>query len=334
MSRFQLLLSYLRSHLRLLCLLALTAAVFLVVLHLFNLPVAPVWYAALLCTVMGLGFFTFGFYRYTRRYDALQELLLRLPWELGELPQEGNAIEAAYGELLRAAYAGRQAAYSQADAARQEAEAYYTLWAHQIKTPISALRLLLQSGEVQGSRAMQLELFKIEQYVEMVLQFQRLDSMHTDLVLRHIDLDSSIRQAVRKFSQQFIHQKITLDFQPTGLQVLTDEKWLLFVLEQLLSNALKYTPAGRITIKASPTQPQTLLIADTGIGIRAEDLPRIFEKGFTGYNGREHKRATGIGLYLSKQILDNLGHAIHIDSAVGEGTCVTLDLREYALEVE
>ena len=201
---------------------------------------------------------------------------------------------------------------------------YYTLWAHQIKTPIAAARLLLQEDPGAVGTEVEVELLKIEQYVDMVLGYLRLDSESTDYVLRDTDLDGLLRQAVRKFARMFILKKITLDFRETGRTVLTDGKWLSFVVEQVLSNALKYTPAGgRIRIYGDG---ETLVIADSGIGIRPEDLPRVFEKGFTGYNGREDKKSTGIGLYLCRRVMDRLNHGISIVSRPGQGTLVRLDL--------
>ena len=136
---------------------------------------------------------------------------------------------------------------------------------------------------------------------------------------------SLLRQAVRKFARMFILKKITLDFRETGRTVLTDGKWLSFVVEQVLSNALKYTPeGGSITIDAEA--PATLCIRDTGIGITAEDLPRIFDRGYTGRNGRTYRQASGIGLYLCRRICRDLGHTITASSAAGEGTVLRLDL--------
>lgn len=199
---------------------------------------------------------------------------------------------------------------------------YYTFWAHQIKTPIAALGLLLQEREDSG--ALEVELLKIEQYVEMVLSYLRLDSSSTDYVLQDCDLDGILRGAVRKLAKMFILKKITLDFQETGKTVLTDGKWLGFVVEQVLSNALKYTPEGG-TIRIYGDR-DTVVIADDGIGIRPEDLPRVFEKGFTGYNGRTERKSTGIGLYLSKMVMERLYHGITVTSRPGQGTLVRLDL--------
>ena len=184
----------------------------------------------------------------------------------------------ALDALLRELWDEKSKLDAEYAASRREAEDYYAMWAHQIKTPIAAMRLLLQQGEAPDRAAVSAELFRIEQYVEMVLGYLRLDSESTDYVLRDTDLDGLLRQAVRKFARMFILKKITLDFRETGRTVLTDGKWLSFVVEQVLSNALKYTPAGgRIRIYGDG---ETLVIADSGIGIRPEDLPRVFEKGF------------------------------------------------------
>ena len=208
---------------------------------------------------------------------------------------------------------------------------YFTLWAHQIKTPIAAMRLILQTRPENSATEIEGELFRVEQYVEMVLNYLRLDSDSTDFVFKTCALDGIIRQCVRKYAKQFIRKKISLEYGGTALQVLTDEKWLCFVIEQILSNALKYTSAGSIRIF---TQGETLVIADTGMGIAPEDLPRVFEKGYTGYNGRTDKKATGIGLYLCKMILQKLGHDISISSEVGKGTRVSIDLSREEIVLE
>ena len=171
----------------------------------------------------------------------------------------------------------------------------------------------------------------VEQYVQMALQYLRMEKMTSDLVFARYDLDALIRQAVRKYAPLFIRRKIILSYEPVHCEVLTDEKWLVFVLEQILSNALKYTKSGSIHIYLSPDAPKTLVIEDTGIGIAPEDLPRIFEKGYTGCNGRADKRSAGIGLYLCRQIMEKLSHTIRIESEMGVGTKVYLGLDTVSL---
>ena len=175
---------------------------------------------------------------------------------------------------------------------------------------------------------------RIEQYVEMALCYLRLDSDGTDYVFSRVELEPMVRSCARRFAPQFIARRLRLELVPMeGAAALTDEKWLAFVVDQLLMNAVKYTPAGGV-IRVSTSEGPVLCIEDTGIGIAAEDLPRIFERGFTGHNGRQDKRASGIGLYLCRRICDNLGHTLRCESEVGRGTrfFIGLEKREVLAE--
>ena len=207
---------------------------------------------------------------------------------------------------------------------QKEKEDFYVLWVHQIKTPIAALNLLLQDAEKNEALCRQ-ELFKIENYVDMSLNYLKFENMSGDLVLKRYNLESMVKQVVKKYSSVFIYNHIAVNIDNLDFDVLTDDKWLSFVLGQILSNALKYTKKGSVTISAERQDGKTKLkIRDTGIGIRSEDIPRLFQRGFTGYNGRLDKKASGLGLYLCKSICDKLGHAITIDSKEGEGTEVSI----------
>ena len=220
--------------------------------------------------------------------------------EWNNLPEERTLEQADYGDMIRSL--GRQLRQETAaqEAQRQDMLDYYTTWVHQIKTPMAVMKLYL-GAESPEHRAMGAELFRMEQYVDMVLMYLRLDEGTSDYVIRACDLDGIIRQSLRKFAGEFIDRKLTLHYEPLHLSVVTDEKWLGFVVEQVLSNALKYTPeGGSITIDAEA--PATLCIRDTGIGITAEDLPRIFDRGYTGRNGRTYRQASGIGLYLCRRL--------------------------------
>lgn len=317
------LLNYLIRHIKIILLLCLFIGVFAIVFSLYSLPVEAVWYAAAICFVVGVILFAIGYLRYLRHHRELTRMLPSVGVSIGDLPRPRGALEQDYQALIKALFSEKMRVESASDAALRELIDFYTLWAHQIKTPIAALHLMLQAEENSRNTALSAELFKIEQYVEMVLQYLRLDSSTSDFVIKTYALDHIVRQSVRKYAKIFILKKLELDFKESGLQVLTDEKWLCFVIEQLLSNALKYTASGKVSIY---TEGMTLIIEDTGIGIREEDLPRVFEKGFTGYNGREDKKSTGIGLYLCRRIAGKLGHTISIDSAPGRGTRVRLGL--------
>lgn len=207
---------------------------------------------------------------------------------------------------------------------QRDKEDFFAMWAHQIKTPIAALKLLLQSDK-QDVTACKGEVFKIEHYVEMALGFLRFEEMGNDLELLSYELEPIVKQSIKKFAPMFISKHLSVNLKDLNVKILTDEKWLSFVIEQLLSNAVKYTSSGGITIRTCTENEQLCIITeDTGIGIRSEDLPRLFEKGFTGYNGRMDKKASGLGLYLCKSICDKLGHKISIESQENKGTKVTI----------
>lgn len=274
-----------------------------------------------------------------KRYVSKRRILALLEWNTEQIESVGNIWEQDTREPLEKAYVGlvekleqeKRKQCSLAEEHRTAQNDYYLMWAHQIKTPISAIKLLLGGLESTGVRETFLlkeELFKIEQYVEMALYFQRLQSMESDLVLGEYDLHTLLKQAVRKYSVLFINKGVSLKLQEMSFPILTDEKWFSFCIEQILSNCIKYTVgrAGVICIYLSEDEPDTLVVEDNGIGIRAEDLPRIFERGFTGYNGRMDKKSTGIGLYLCKQVLDRLGNTIRVESGENAGTKVYLTL--------
>lgn len=326
--------SYLLLHAKEIFLLILFSAVFAVVFYLYQIPVEPVLYAFVLCFFVGMIALTIGFYRYLKKIILLRDMHKRITLSLDEMPLPKNLLEQEYTNLLYIMHEDKINGITAMDNEKRDLADYYTLWAHQIKTPISAMRLLLQSEESINNDALSMELFKIEQYVEMVLQYIRLDSSSSDFVIKEYDLDNIVKQAVRKYAKIFVHKKIKLDFTELNSMVLTDEKWMVFVVEQILSNALKYTNMGKISIHMENNKSKVLVIEDTGIGIKAEDLPRVFENGFTGYNGRADKKSTGIGLYLCKKILTKLSHTIKIESETGKGTKIKINFENAKVEIE
>lgn len=306
--------------------------IFLCVFALYHLPVAAVLYPAGICGILGIGFLLFDFQKCSQKHKKLQTLRQLTSSVMETFPEPVTQDDADYQQLIQQLREEQKQLENQMNVRYGDMVEYYTIWAHQIKTPIASMRLHLQNEDSPFSRRLSDDLFRIEQYVEMVLMFLRLDSASTDYVIQEYDLDGIIKQAVKKYASQFINKKIQLCYQPLNITVLTDEKWLLFVLEQVLSNALKYTPSGNITIDLE--RPKTLCIRDTGIGIAPEDLPRIFEKGYTGYNGRSDKKASGIGLYLCRRICRNLGHTITADSSLESGTVIRIQLDRKKMEFE
>lgn len=281
-------------------------------------------YGGVICLFLVLVIGGIDFFRYYNRHRELIKMQKVIKISVDALSMPGDQIEEDYQTLLQLVHEDKVKAVNDLENRRKDLMEYYTMWVHQIKTPIAAMQLLLQSEDTPKNREAAEELFRIEQYVKMALQYTRLDSETTDFLIQRYNLDDIVREAVRCYARLFIRKKISLNYQPLQVQVLTDEKWLEFVIEQVLSNAVKYTPKGSVSICMEGSS--TLVIEDTGIGIRKEDLPRVCEKGYTGYNGHTDKRSTGIGLYLSKRILEKLSHTIEIESEMGVGTRVKIGL--------
>lgn len=325
--------SYLYRRRREIVLFLFFAFVFTGAFLLYRLPVEAVMYPTLICAVVGLLALVPGFLRARRKHRLLMELAA-LPAALMErFPEPRTQDDEDYQQIIGALREEERRLKSAMELRYADMIDYYTVWAHQIKTPIASMRLTLQEEDSELSRAVSEDLLRIEQYVEMVLCYLRLDSESTDYVFREQELDTIVRQAVKRLSGQFIRRRIRLCYEPLCAQVLTDEKWLLFVVEQVLTNALKYTmPGGTITVFLE--EPLTLCIQDTGIGIAPEDLPRVFEKGYTGVNGRADKKASGLGLYLCRRICTALGHTITANSSPDSGTVIRIRLARRDLRPE
>lgn len=317
--------AYVRENRKVVIALAVYTAVFAFIFWLYRLPLGAVGYAALVCLFLLLVWLAVDYRRFAVRLRLLRRLEQEITLSTEQLPEPDGALEAQYQALVRALDADRRAQLTRSQQGYQELVEYYTVWAHQIKTPIASMRLCLQQEDTPQARRLLQELSRAEQYVEMVMVYLRLTG-GSDLVLRECQLDGIVRRAVRRFAGEFIGRKLKLCYEPLNVSCVTDEKWLLFVIEQVLSNALKYTRAGSITIELEA--PKTLVIRDTGIGVAPEDLPRIFEKGYTGYNGRGDQKASGLGLYLCRTICKRLGHTITASSVPDHGTAIRITLEQ------
>lgn len=320
------LISYLNYRKKVILVFLIFAVIFSVSFVLYHLPLGAVLYPLALCLLVALIFVIRDFNNIRKTHKDLEKIKKLTVYGMEFLPEAKNEIEKDYGDVANILFEENKQIRLKMEERYNEMIDYYTMWAHQIKTPIAAMRLNLQNEDSDFSRRLTEDLQRIEQYVEMVLCYLRLDSNSSDYVIREYDIDSIVRQGIKKFASQFIRKKIKLDYRPSDLKVVTDEKWLLFVIEQVLSNSLKYTKQGSISVFVNDNQE--LCIKDTGIGIAPEDLPRIFENGYTGYNGRNDKKASGIGLYLCKRICKNLGHEITASSVLGEGTTIKINLNQ------
>ncbi len=322
---------YLKERWKRLLMLLLFVCIFAFSFWVYRLPVRAVIYPCALCLLFGAVFAAYDVVKSYRRHKFFEELHRRNTELISSLPEPEGIVDSDYQQLISVLKEKISEITAQTDSRIRDTVDYYTVWAHQIKTPIAAMRLTLQKEDVPEARRLASELSRIEQYVEMVLVFVRLGSDYSDYVFAQQDIDEIIRSSVKKFASEFIDRRIRLEYDSVDIQAVTDEKWFAFVVEQLLSNALKYTREGSIKIYS---EGKVLCIKDTGIGIAPEDLPRVFDKGYTGCNGRTDRRASGLGLYLCRRICQNLGIDISISSTVGEGTTVRLDLGQYKLRKE
>ena len=316
------------------------SCIHLLYMYLIGARKQDVVYAAVLDAMIIIITVLAGFLGYSSKVKALSNALERPVEEQAQLPEAADDVEMLYHRLLENQSIARSESESSAAIRQSQMRDYYSMWVNQIKTPISAMKLLLEAEREELGQlicddeqsqcllsdnmdSFEDELFRIEEYVSMALQYQRVSSTENDFVLEKVSVDGVIRDTIKKYAKIMIRRHIGMNYSGTVQEVYTDGKWLAFILEQLLSNAIKYTPQGVVTIETAEEKDRFFItIKDTGIGIKAEDLPRVFEKGYTGYNGHADKKATGIGLYLCRQMADKLGHTIRMESEIGKGTKV------------
>lgn len=294
--------------------------------YLYGLPLAAVLYPAGLCAVIGLLFLGMDYAKTVRQHKAYLRLHAPAALRRGALPPAETVAEADAAALIKSLRQALIVDEMVAQIRYDKMIEYYTLWAHQIKTPLAAMRLTLSGEDSPTARTLGVELARTERYADMVMTYLRLDGAKGDYVFCETAVDPLVREAVKRFSGEFIAKHLTVEITESGIVAVTDAKWLSFVLEQLLSNALKYTHTGGVRIW-SPESGK-LSIGDSGIGIAPEDLPRIFERGYTGGSGRTDAHSSGIGLYLCRRVCGLLGIGLAATSTVGVGTTVTLDFTQ------
>ena len=202
---------------------------------------------------------------------------------------------------------------------KNDLEEYFLLWTHQIKTPITVVNLILNKKSGPDVKKLKEEMFYIEEYTNMAINYIKLTDRATDMDIEKVDLDKVIKTLLKKYSLIFINKRISLDYEDTNVEVIADSKLLSIMIEQILSNALKYTDEGRIIISFDKER-NSLSIKDTGIGIRDEDLVKIFDRGYSGFNGRVNHKSSGLGLFLVREISKILKLRVEVKSKLGQGS--------------
>lgn len=311
----------------------LTACVILAIVFVsYSVPVGIIVYSCIICVAVFLPFAVVDYIKFYQKHKQLVALKKSILVRADNLPCAENLIISDYQKLVEICFDDKMKCLAQSKEMRDDLISYYTMWVHQIKTPITAMTLILQDAEETSDNKVLSdvsdELFEIDQYVDMVLNYIKIcNTNETDFVFEKYSLDTIVNSALRKYAKLFIKKKLKLNYSPLCTDVVTDKKWLTFVVEQILSNSLKYTKVGAVSIYMDKEKPCSLVIEDTGIGIAKEDLPRIFDNGYTGCNGREYKKSTGLGLYICKTILTKLNCNIQIESVADKGTKVIINLQ-------
>ena len=206
---------------------------------------------------------------------------------------------------------------------KDDLNAYFLMWLHQIKTPMTVSKLLLEKPDETTSTKLKMQLMYIEQYINMAMNYLKMIDHSTDMDITEVNLDDIIKNLLKKYSLLFIHNHISLEYQSNLTYVVSDSQWLTILIEQILSNALKYTENGKIAIQYLE-EKHALEIKDTGIGIRSEDIPKIFDRGYSGFNGRMNEKSSGLGLYLARKISERLNIQIEVESKLSKGSIFRL----------
>lgn len=369
--------AYFLENIRWLAVILFIALVMTATMLLNSIPFYEIGYGMLLCGFVAVVALLVGYGRHRESFRLLEQMQENIVAAPGEMKAPEYMYERQYQACINLVVQEKDRLQREMTNRQQELSEYYSMWVHQIKTPIAALKLLIDEEmqeemsacldaddmekndmRVTNVRQKQNELFRIEQYVDMALQYTRLGAQTNDFVFERVLLDEAVKPSIHKYARLFIQKQLRLTYVPQDITAVTDKKWLGFVIDQLLSNAVKYTKEGGITIEVfmsaklqtgNNCEVQTkeeykhwyeqksdtgegankvhivhIIIEDTGIGIGADDLPRVCEMGYTGYNGHADKYSTGIGLYLCKAILDKLGHRFVITSEQGRGTRVEI----------
>lgn len=278
----------------------------------------------------GILFTFYIIFEYTakkRYYNRINDIISNNQENIvNRLPEPRTNEEELFNNLINLMHNKQNEKLEELYEEKRENQEFINIWVHEVKTPISVIRLLIEnSPEAAGAEmlgSIEEEADKIEAQVEQALYYSKTDDFSKDYFISEIELDKTVREAVKRNARIFINKRIKISIDDINLTVLTDKKWLLFIINQILSNSLKYTDnGGSIHIWGQEDEKEKrLIIEDNGIGIRPEDIHRVFERGFTGHTGRQHLRSTGMGLYLSKKLARKLGHDIAIESEEGKYT--------------
>jgi len=270
------------------------------------------------------------FIKLKRFYDELYNTMDNLDkkYLLSEIIKEPELIEGKFiYDLLKQANKNMHEHVKKYRDMQSEYREYIEIWVHEIKTPIASTKLVIENNQNEVTKIINYEIKKIEDYIEQVLYYSRSNTVSKDYIIKEFSLATLVRTVIKKNSRDLINKKISIDIESVEGTVYSDAKWLEFILNQIVGNSIKYSKIKKSRIRVYSVRNENnivLNIEDNGIGIIDKDINRIFEKGFTGENGRKFGKSTGMGLYLCKKLSEQLGLGLTLTSKIGEGTRVSI----------
>ena len=292
---------------------ALTSALYFLSFYLYHLPLSYFWISLLFNLTLLLILSIWLFIQFRKKLLLIQNFFF-----VQDLDDLSSPSELVYQQLIEQLIVAESEKGLEEKSRMESLQTMVKMWSHQMKVPLSALSLMAQTDQLDRQEVRQ-QLLRLENYLDTLLTYLKFSQHKDDFRFEALSARSLVVDLVKKYRVSCLAKELSVEVSGDW-QLKSDKKWLSFAISQILDNAIKYSKrGGHIQVQLDEDGIQ---IADTGMGILPEDLPRLFEEGFTGYNGHEHKKATGLGLYMTKQVLDKLDLAIRVHSQVEEGTQV------------
>ncbi|MBE6054909.1 MAG: HAMP domain-containing histidine kinase [Clostridium sartagoforme] len=282
-----------------------------------------------------IGILVYNIYDYFNRKKYYDDLIMNLEaldkkYLIADVVKEGSFLESKIlYNIISEVTKSMKDDISELNINNKEYREYIELWVHEVKTPIAICKLLIENNKTPITMSLDEEIIKIEGYIEQALFYARSNALEKDYIIKELDLRSIVNKVIRRNSKVLIEKKIKIEALELGKTVYTDSKWIEFIINQILSNSIKYLDVSKDESKIkfytrTVGENVVLYIEDTGVGIDEKDLCKIFEKGYTGENGRKFGKSTGMGLYLCKKLTKKLGLGLNIESTVNKGTKVSI----------
>ena len=292
---------------------ALMSALYFLSFYLYHLPLSYFWISLLFNLTLLLILSIWLFIQFWKKLLLIQNFFF-----VQDLDDLSSPSELAYQQLIEQLIVAESEKGLEEKSRMESLQTMVKMWSHQMKVPLSALSLMAQTDQLDRQEVRQ-QLLRLENYLDTLLTYLKFSQHKDDFRFEALSARSLVVDLVKKYRVSCLAKELSVEVSGDW-QLKSDKKWLSFAISQILDNAIKYSKrGGHIQVQLDEDGIQ---ISDTGMGILPEDLPRLFEEGFTGYNGHEHKKATGLGLYMTKQVLDKLDLAIRVHSQVEEGTQV------------